>query len=122
MVRRGGKLPNEVWETFRAMSVDVGRQIPFLAETSCMNMEERVSLACLRFVESLFEIDDPEFVQFLNDVAIPYVKYVGRAKWERDIVTDLGLALSMRKEREARVDRVLNFDPSQLSSDSKGNE
>jgi len=98
------------------MSVDVGKQIKFLADTSCMNVEERVNLAHLEVARKFFE-DDSEFVQFLNEVAVPFVTLTGRAKWQRDIVTDLGLALSLRKEREAKVDKVLEFDPSAIEKE-----
>lgn len=109
-------MPNEIWENFRAMSQDVGKIIKFLADTSCMNAEERVTLAHLETLKPLLT-DDPEFVQFIDEIVTPFVRNTGRAKWQRDIVTDLGLALSMRKEKEAKLDKILSFDPSKLSQE-----
>ena len=117
-MRKGGKMFNEVWETFRAMSVDVGKQIPFLADVSCMNEEERLNLAYCQFLQGLFESDDPEFCQFIEEIAKPFFKFTGRAKWDRDIVTDLGLALSLRKERKSSIEKVMEFSPSGLSEAS----
>lgn len=104
-----GRIPRELWETYRAMSVDVGKIIPFLQETSCMNVDERKMIGFCEIAKKLLK-KDKGFVAFIDEFAKPFFEYMGRAKWDRDIVTDLGLALSMRKGRRKDVSKVLEFE------------
>ena len=108
MVKKG-RIPREIWETYQAMSVDVGRLIPFLRDTSCMNVDERKMLGFCEIAKKLFE-GDKKFVAFLDEFAKPFFEYMGRAKWNRDIVTDLGLALSMRESKRKDVSKLLDYE------------
>lgn len=101
------KIPKELWETYRAMSVDVGREIPFLEETACMNRDQRVLVALLNTAKRT--LAHPEFDMFIDQVAIPHVKELGMALWGRDVVTDLGFALSGRKSQYKNIKNILKF-------------
>jgi len=106
-----GKLPSEIWETFRAMSVDVGRlkEFEFMRDSACMGLEERKLLAYSETARDFFE--DAEFTAFIDEFAIPFLTKLGRAKWSRDVVTDLGFALAMRKDARKKLGELLNFEP-----------
>lgn len=107
---RKGKIPEELWETYRAMSVDVGRILPFMKETACMNIDERKLIGISKFAKDLFS-EDKEFVEFIDTMVIPFLTYEGRAKWNRDVVTDLGFALALRKSGRKSLTDVLDFVP-----------
>ena len=111
MVKKG-RIPSELAESYRAMSVDVGRikDFKFLAETACMNVDERKMIGFCEIAKKLFK-GDKKFVSFLDEFAKPFFEYMGRAKWNRDILTDLGLALSLRKGRRKDVTKVLEWKP-----------
>ena len=109
MVKRG-RIPSEMWESFRAMSVDVGRLIPFLQETSCMNVDERKMIALCEIAKKMFE-GHKKFVSFLDEFAKPFFQYMGWAKWNRDIVSDLGFALSKRKGKRKDLSKVFDWKP-----------
>ena len=99
-MKKGGKIPSFMWETYRAMSVDVAQIIPFMALTSCMNQEEREFLAYIEGLKLILK-DSPEaesFIKFLDKWAIPIVQKIGRAKWGRDTVSDLGFAKAIQGE------------------------
>ena len=87
-----------------AMGEKVGRidEFKFLRETACVHVEERQDIAWMR-VYQMINPEDTEFNTFLEEVAIPALKEIGRAKWYRDTITDLSLALSLR-ERKADTD------------------
>jgi len=106
-----GKLPNELWEVYRAMSVDVGRlkEFQFMRESACMGVEERKLLAYSITARDFFE--DEEFTAFMTEFAIPFLTKLGRAKWSRDVVTDLGFALAHRKDMRKKLGELLNFEP-----------
>ena len=53
---------------------------------------------------------DKKFVAFIEEFAKPFFEYMGRAKWNRDVVTDLGLALSTRKGRRKDLSKVLDWE------------
>lgn len=94
------------------MSVDVGKIIPFLGNTSCMNVEERKYLALIETIKGMFK-DDKEFIKFLEQEVKPFFENMGRARWNRDIVSDLGFALSLRKSRRKDVSKILKWKPPQ---------
>lgn len=102
------KIPKELWETYRAMSVDVGRERKFLGLTGCMNQEQRVLIANLRTAKRV--LDDSEFNLFVDEFVIPYVTELGFALWQRDVVTDLGFVLSGRKSQRKNISQVLKFE------------
>lgn len=115
---RRGRLPKELWETYRAMSTDVGKigTFKFLAFTACMNKEERQVMALLEVSARLFS-DDEKFGEFIEEFAKPFFEFMGRASWDRDIVTDLGLALSLKQTSKKSVSKLLQFNPSKAKKD-----
>lgn len=100
-------IPKDMWETYRAMSVDVGREVDFLKETACMNQEQRIMIAHLNTAKRI--INHPDFDMFIDEVAIPHLKQVGMASWGRDVVTDLGFALAGRKSQYKNIKKILEF-------------
>lgn len=101
-------------ESFRAMGMDVGRLIPFLKDTACMNPSERKVVAILDGFKDLFG-DNPRFDTFLKwtqDKARPFFIKLGQANWKRDVLTDLGLAKAHQAQRISDLQRVLTFQPS----------
>ena len=114
MSSRKGKLPNELWDAFRAMSVDVGRlaEFDFMKLSACMGLEERKLLAYSVTARDFFE--DEEFTAFMDEFAIPFLTKLGRAKWSRDVVTDLGFALAHKTDRRRKLgERLLDFEPTE---------
>jgi len=104
-----GKIPKEMWETYRAMSVDVGRNNEFLKNTACMNQEQRVILADCELIKEIFK-EDKEFVAFMNEIVIPFQQKQGWAHWGRDVVTDLGFALATQPRRGLHVKNLLKME------------
>lgn len=102
-------IPKELWETYRAMSVDVGRANEFLKDTACMNPEQRVTLALCETMKELFK-EDVEFTAFMNDIVIPFYSKLGWAKWGRDVVTDLGFALANQQRKTFKIANVLEME------------
>ena len=100
------KIPDFMWKEYRAMSTRVGKIIPFLQQTACMNREEREIIAWCKVFKILFpQVED--FNKFLEEKAIPAMIVLGQANWERDVVTDLGLAESKQKRKTENVKETL---------------
>lgn len=107
-----GKLPNELWDAYRAMSVDVGRisEFAFMKDSACMNVEERKLLAYCKVAREFFE--DDAFTEFIDKFATPLLTKLGRAKWGRDVVTDLGFALATKPDMRKKLgEKLLEFKP-----------
>ena len=102
-------IPKELWETYRAMSVDVGRENEFLKKTACMNQAHRVILADCETIKELFK-EDTEFIAFMNEIVIPFYEKQGWANWGRDVVTDLGFALANQKRKALNVKNILEME------------
>lgn len=113
MSKKSGSLPSYMWETYRAMSVDVGRLIPFMTETACMNPKERELLAHIEGFKIFFgEVPEMEtFIEFLDDRVKPYFVKLGQAKWLRDVVSDLGFAKALQRARKEKIDKIFDYDP-----------
>lgn len=78
-----------------AMSEKVGRELKELQFTACVHLNERILIAKCKIYKLMFP-EDTEFIEFLDKVGIPALIELGRQKWYRDQITDLGLALSGR--------------------------
>lgn len=80
-----------------SMSEKAGRSMPFMKETACVHVEEREMIA---WVESyvLLNPEDKKFVEWLMKVVKPVLMKVGRARWYRDTITDLGFALASKEK------------------------
>lgn len=102
-------IPKELWETYRAMSVDVGRANDFLKDTACMNQEQRVIIANCETIKEIFK-EDKEFVDFMDKIVIPFYQKQGWAHWGRDVVTDLGFALSKQQRKTLNVKHILEME------------
>lgn len=108
-----GSLPSFMWETYRAMSVDVGRIIPFMRETACMNGKEREVVAYVDGFKLMFG-GVPEmktFIEFLEEVVKPFYIKLGQARWGRDVVSDLGFAKAGQRARVEKLDKIFDYDP-----------
>lgn len=85
----------EEWKTRTkiSMSERVGKILKEIQATACVHVEEREIIAWCK-IYGIISPEDEEFIQFLNEVAIPAFTELGRQRWYRDTITDLGLALS----------------------------
>lgn len=77
------------------MSEKAGRYLPFMKETACVHVEEREMIAWIKAYPLICPIDK-NFNKFLMEVVNPVLMKVGRARWYRDTITDLGFALASR--------------------------
>lgn len=107
------QLPSLLWQTYRFMSQDVAKIIPFLQKTACMNQTERELIGYCEFAKEVFK-DDEDFCYFLDKVAIPFFELVGRAKWRRTEITDLGLAKGRRGRKAEDTKDILDINPEDL--------
>jgi len=80
-----------------SMSEKAGRTMPFMKETACVHVEEREMLAWIQ-AYPLISPEDKDFIEFLEKVVKPVLLKVGRARWYRDTITDLGFALASREK------------------------
>lgn len=101
------RIPKELWEHYKAMSVDVGKERPFLQDTGCMNQDQRVMIALLNTAKRA--LNNEEFDLFIDQVVLPYVQELGWALWGRDVVTDLGFVLSGRRSQRKNISKILKF-------------
>lgn len=103
-----GKAKNESWDWRDtgekvSMSEKVGKILSSLKDTACVHMTEREAIAMLKFFDAVVpegerSKDDEEFFTWLNKDIIPALQELGYARWYRDVITDLGLALSGAKK------------------------
>ena len=96
------------WRTQKlkmGMGEKVGRIKEFkdLQETACVHIEERELIAYIE-VYGLVNPEDKELIKFLEEVAKPALIKIGRARWYRDTITDLSLALSFRERSKETED------------------
>jgi len=61
----------------------------FLSKTACMDQQTRELMAILDFVE---KGEDTEGKKEIEEIK-PLFQDLGRAKWQRDVITDLALLL-----------------------------
>ncbi len=90
-----------------AMSEKVGKREDFkgLQETACVHLEEREQIGYIRAFNIIVGEDgDKDFKDFLEKKGIPALIEIGRGKWYRDTITDLGLALSSGKSEDKTED------------------
>jgi len=92
-----------------AMSEKVGKLLEFMQETACVHVKEREVIGWLD-AYGMINPEDEDFKKFLKEVAKPVLIRVGRAKWYRDTITDLGFALSAKEATttEEDVSKVLD--------------
>jgi hypothetical protein len=90
-----------------AMSERVGKREEFksLQETACVHLEEREQIGYIRAFNIICGEDgDKDFKEFLEKKGIPALVEIGRGRWYRDTITDLGLALSSGKTESTTED------------------
>lgn len=93
------------------MSIDVGRieAFKFLKDTACMNPRERKILAVLEGFQGMFgkQAGIKKFSAFVDRIK-PLVRKIGLANWNRDIITDLGLAKAHRQQRISTLKTLID--------------
>lgn len=104
------KFADILFEKEGAMGIKVGKLIGFLKDTACMNREEREIIGLLEYMKELFK-NDKNFSKFIDQIVKPFFVKQGHAKWKRDVVTDLALAMSRRRERKEKSDQIIDFTP-----------
>ena len=100
------RVPDFLSQAQRLLGQEVGKIEPFLAETSCMNYDERLEMAYCEVYAILFP-DDKEFIDFLNKQAKPVLQKIGHAKWLRTELTDLALKKGIKRKKED-VSKILS--------------
>jgi len=84
------------------MSEKAGRNLPFMIETACVHVDEREIIA---WVEAypLICPTDTDFKKFLEEVVKPVMMKIGRSRWYRDTITDLGFALAKKGKGDSQT-------------------
>ena len=100
------RVPDFLYQAQRLLGQEIGKIEPFLAETSCMNYNERELVAYCKVYGILFP-DDKEFIKFLEKEAIPVLQKIGYAKWLRTELTDLALKKGIKRKTQD-VSKVLS--------------
>lgn len=85
------------------MSERVGKEEETLRDTACIHVVERELIGFCK-AYPLIVPEDKEFNKYLKEVAIPVLTIIGRSRWYRDQITDLGLALSMSESKTQTQD------------------
>lgn len=80
---------------YKLIASQVGIEVKFLKDTSCMNPEAREYIACCEIYALLFP-ENKEFNKFLTKKMIPSLELLGHAHWNRDILTDMGLRIGKK--------------------------
>jgi len=81
---------------YKLVASEVGAEIKFLKETSCMNQGIREQIAYCE-IYKIFEKhyqNEMSLIEFIDKIAIPALKILGFATWNRDILTDMGLRVA----------------------------
>jgi hypothetical protein len=84
------------YEASQYLGQRVGKANKFLQKTSCMDIETRRLIAILEFIKEKHE--DKETKQRLERMESFFEK-LGNANWQRDVITDLALNLSIKAKR-----------------------
>lgn len=89
-----------LYQTYKLMGQDVGKNIPFLKETSCMDTEKREEYAFLEIMGNLEDFvnshSDFTLKQFIDEFLKPSLQIWGWSLWKRDVITDLALRLGRK--------------------------
>jgi len=84
------------FKEYKLVASEVGAAIPILKDTACMSAEKRFEIGCCRAFRKYFATDK-EFKKFLEETAEPTLKLLGHTEWSRDILTDMGLLISLKQ-------------------------
>lgn len=78
-----------------SMSERIGKLEEFkrLAELACVHVDEREVIAWC-YAYQIINPKDKGFIKFLKKIAIPVLKEIGRGRWFRSELSELGLAMS----------------------------
>src|SRR3990170_1274316 len=95
------------------LGIRLGKLDTLMSDTSCMSEEMREAYSHVEAVQSVLKYavqkrelpleDAKELNEICNLVIKPILVSVGRTSWPRDIVTDMGLALSREKTPEVSL-------------------
>ena len=92
-----------IQQQIKLLGHSVGRTVPFLKETSCMNQQQREQYAFIEITEKLMKFieDNPDFnvKDFMDKFLKPSLQIWGYSLWPRDILTDLALRLAKKELR-----------------------
>lgn len=86
------------FKEYKLVASQVGAIIPILKQTACMSAEKRFEIGCCKAFRKYFSTDK-EFKEFLEKTAEPTLKILGHTEWNRDILTDMGLLISLKQGR-----------------------
>jgi len=91
-----------------SMSEKAGRKLPFMRETACVHVQEREILA---FIEAypLICPKDKNFIKYLDETVKPVMLKIGRSRWYRDTITDLGFALASTGKGDVKTEDMKNI-------------
>lgn len=85
------------FKEYKLVATEVGKEVPFLKESSCMSPEKRIELAACKAFRTYFS-KDKDFNKFLEEIAEPTLELFGFAAWNRDILTDMGLRVTSKTQ------------------------
>jgi hypothetical protein len=79
--------------TFLGQNKEISKGI--LKKTACMSIEERVLIADLEWIISIYPkldcLEDMDVPELIKSVIEPVIANEGFAKWQRDVVTDMAI-------------------------------
>jgi len=74
-------VPDFLYQATRLLGQEIGKIEPFLAETSCMNYDERELVAYCQIYSIIFP-EDKDFKKFLDKQAIPALKKLTNKRFQ----------------------------------------
>lgn len=86
-------------QTIKLLSQRLSILEPFYGKTSCLHPEEREIVGFCEAYITMFG-EETGFSKFLREKAIPALEKIGMARWPRTELTDLGLRIANRDEKE----------------------
>lgn len=91
------------FKEYKLVASEVGAVISILKETACMSAEKRFEIGCCQAFRKYFT-KDKAFIEFLEKTAEPTLKLLGHTEWNRDILTDMGLLISLKQGKVSLKD------------------
>lgn len=80
------------YEATRYLGQYMGKDLPFLKDSSCMGLDRRRQLAILKWAQEIPEdLDNLSEKEIFDKVLIPLIEKLGLAEWPRDTVTDMAI-------------------------------
>lgn len=98
--------------TLKLLSQRAGEIQPFLAETGCLNPEEREIIGLCEAYKVLIHGDNKEtpkkddFWLFLENQVIPAMQKIDMSKWARTELSDLGFIIGNKDEVNQDIENL----------------